>query len=300
MEKKKVKKFLKKNNGYLKWGAEKLADFLGTTPEIINEIRDHLKDDYQYYNPGSKVFKRLFFDIETSYNIGKFWSAGWNKTITPKDIIHERSVICISWKWEGEDKVHNLKWDKNQCDKTMLEKFSKIIAKADEVIGHNGDRFDIKWLRTRCLYHRIAFPTYIRSLDTLKKVRSMFNFQSNKLDYIANFLGFGHKVETGGLELWDDIILRKDEKAMEKMLEYCDHDVVLLEDVYRTISSYIKPNTHVGKHLGNGKASCPNCGSKDTMLVKNVFTPTGTLKRKMQCKCCSQDYEISNTAYLNM
>jgi uncharacterized protein YprB with RNaseH-like and TPR domain len=181
----------------------------------------------------------------------------------------------------------------------MLKEFSKVIAKADEVIGHNGDRFDIPWLRTRCLNHRIFFPTYVRSLDTLKKVRSMFNFQSNKLDYIANFLGFGHKIDTGGIELWDDIILRKDKEAMKKMIEYCDHDVVLLEDVYHAIQSYIKPCTHVGRHIGNDKASCPTCGSTNTYLVKNVFTPTGTLKRKMLCKDCTQDYEISNLAYLN-
>jgi uncharacterized protein YprB with RNaseH-like and TPR domain len=182
----------------------------------------------------------------------------------------------------------------------MLEQFTKVIEKADEVIGHNGDRFDIPWLRTRCLFHRLPFPTYIRSLDTLKKVRSMFNFQSNKLDYIASFLGFGHKVDTGGMELWDDIILRKSKKSMKKMIEYCDHDVVLLEDVHRTIKSYIKPNTHVGRHLGEGKSSCSCCGSTDTMLVKNVFTATGTLKRKMKCKDCGADYELSNTAYLNI
>jgi DNA polymerase elongation subunit (family B) len=300
MEKKKVKRFLKKRPSYLKWGAEKLADYFGTTAEVVNEIRDELKDDYKYYgSPKTQSFKRLFFDIETSYNIGKFWSSGWKKTIYPKDIIQERAVICISWKWEGKDKVYNLKWDKNQCDKKMLKEFAKVVAKADEVIGHNGDRFDIPWLRTRCLYHRIPFPTYVRSLDTLKKVRSMFNFQSNKLDYIASFLGFGHKIDTGGMELWDDIILRNDKNAMKKMIEYCDHDVVLLEDVYRTIQSYIKPCTHVGRHIGNGKGSCPTCGSADTYLVKNVFTATGTLKRKMQCKDCTQDYEISNLAYLN-
>ena len=300
MESKKIKRFLKKNPGYIKWGAQKLADFLGSTPEIINAIRDDVKDSYKYY--GSKKtqgFKRLFFDIETSYNIGKFWSAGYKKTIHPGDIIKERAVICISWKWENEDKVHNLKWDNNQCDKKMLAEFSKILAKADEVIGHNGDRFDIPWLRTRCLKHGIQFPVYVRSLDTLKKCRSMFNFQSNKLDYIASFLGFGHKVDTGGMELWDKIILNRDKEAMAKMIHYCDHDVVLLEDVYQAIQSYIKPATHVGMHLGNGKASCKTCGSTDTKLVKNVFTPAGTLKRKMKCKDCGADMEISNTAYLN-
>ena len=62
--------------------------------------------------------KRLFFDIETSFNIGWFWRAGYKQAITPEQIIHERKVICISYKWEGEDEVYNLiqkaavDWDK--------------------------------------------------------------------------------------------------------------------------------------------------------------------------------------------
>jgi DNA polymerase elongation subunit (family B) len=296
-----VREFLSRNKGYLKWGSKKLAKLLGTTPEVIKEVRDTLKGSYQFYNggdfnkPGNK-FKRLFFDIETSYNIGKFWSAGWNKTINPVDIIKERAVICVSWKWEGEDKVYNIHWDENQCDKTLLETFSKVLLEADEAIAHNGDRFDITWLRTRCLLHRVPFPTYIKTLDTLRKVKSMFNFQSNKLDYIASFLGFGHKLPTG-MQLWDRIILNRDAEALREMIEYCDHDVVLLEDVYHAIETYIKPNTHVGRHNGKGKDSCPTCGSSHTKLIKNTFTAAGTIKRHMGCDTCGTDYIISNTAY---
>ena len=49
--------------------------------------------------------KRLFYDIETSYNIVKAWRAGYNLTITPEDIIHERAIISICYKWEGEEDV---------------------------------------------------------------------------------------------------------------------------------------------------------------------------------------------------
>ncbi len=99
------------------------------------------------------------------------------------NIVKERAIICVCWKWEGEDEVHALTWDKNQDDKTLLKKFIKELNKADEIIGHNGDRFDIKWLRTRCIFHDIdMFPTY-RTIDTLKYAKSSFYFNSNKLDY---------------------------------------------------------------------------------------------------------------------
>ena len=66
--------------------------------------------------------KRLYFDIETSPNIVYSWRIGWNLTIAPHNIIDERKVICICWKWEDDDKVHYSTWDKNQCDKKALEK----------------------------------------------------------------------------------------------------------------------------------------------------------------------------------
>ena len=290
MGKKEIKEFLLNNKGYLKWGKHKLANKFNVPIEKIKEVVFEIN-----YNP--KTFKRLFFDIETSYNIGKFWRTGWNQTITPSQLIKERAVICVSYKWENDDKVYNLTWDKNQEDKKLLTEFTKILEIADEVIAHNGDRFDVKWLRTRCLIHRLPFPTYVKSLDTLKKVKSMFNFQSNKLDYIASVLGFGNKVPTGGMQLWDKIILEKDGKALEKMVNYCNHDVVLLQDVFGAIQPYIKPNTHVALHTGGEKYDCPSCGGSDIVYKKSVITSKGTIQRQMECKECTNDYIVSNVIF---
>lgn len=284
-----AKRFLKSHPGYIKWGARKLADRLGITYEDVKTIKREIKVD-------NKTFKRLFFDIETSYNVVSCWRTGWKLNIGPHNIIKERAVISISWKWHDEDKVHNLAWDENQCDKAMLIAFNEVLKEADEVIGHNGDRFDIPWLRTRCLFHRIPFTTYIKSLDTLKKVKSVFNFQSNKLDYIASFLGFGHKLPTN-LGLWDKIIQHRDPEALKEMVLYCDHDVVLLEDVYNEILPYIKPVTHRGAAEGKNSCSCPNCGGEDTKLIDNQFTALGVIKRHMLCSDCGSDFMVSNSKY---
>ena len=86
--------------------------------------------------------KRLFFDIETSPNVGFFWQSGYKLNIPYTNIIKERAIICICYKWADEDKVYSLQWDKNQDDKTMLEKFMAVANEAHELVGHNGDRFD--------------------------------------------------------------------------------------------------------------------------------------------------------------
>jgi hypothetical protein len=241
--------------------------------------------------------KRLFFDIETSPNVVYSWRIGYNLTLTPDNIIDERKIICISYKWEDSDKIYSLKWDKNQCDKQMLIDFIEQANQADELIAHNGDRFDIKWIRTRCIFHRIPmFPQY-KTLDTLKKAKNGFNFNSNKLDYIAQFLGVGAKVKHSGFDMWKKV-MKNDPEAMDEMVNYCEGDIIVLEDVYFTMQNYIKTNTHNGVINNNLKYSCPNCGSEHSELLKNNVTAMGTIKRLMECNDCDYNFEISNSSYI--
>lgn len=261
-----------------------------------NKYRLNKEQEKQLFDMDLQPVKRLFFDIETSPCIGYFWQPSYKARITYENIIEPWKVICISYKWENEDKVNSVWWDKQQNDKQLLKDFIEIANKADELVAHNGDRFDIKKVRTRCIYHRIpTFPKY-RTLDTLKKSRGNFAFPSNRLNDIGLFLGVGEKLETGGFQLWKEVMQGNDE-ALKHMVEYCEKDVLLLEDVFLTLQNYIKPNIHVGVLNGNLKASCPSCGSEDTGLLKNNFTPTGTIKRLMECNTCNHTYEISNSSY---
>lgn len=242
--------------------------------------------------------KRLFYDIETSPMVVYSWRIGYKLSLSHDNIINDWKVICISYKWEDEDKVYNLKWDKNQCDKKIIEKFVKVLDEADEIVAHNGDRFDIKKLRTRAILHRIPMKPNYRSLDTLKKAKSHLSFNSNGLNSIAKDLGVGEKLAHTGFKMWVDV-LNKDKEALKMMCDYCNVDVVVLEDVYHALQSYIKHNTNVSTHNGGLKCACPNCASEDIILNKNNFTSLGTIKREMFCKSCGYVYETSNTAYKN-
>lgn len=237
--------------------------------------------------------KRLFFDIETSPNIGLFWEAGYKKNIDYSNIIKERAIICICYKWEDSKEVGYLTWDSKQCDKKMLQKFIDIANTADEMVGHNGDRFDLAWIRTRCLFHRInMFPTYT-TIDTLKVSRNKFRFNSNKLDYIAKYLGMGEKIKTE-FGLWKAIVLHKDKAAMEKMVKYCQQDVKLLEKVYKELSIHILSKTHYGVIFGADRGSCPECGSDEIVRRCNRVTASGVKKIQYQCNTCHKYHTKSD------
>ena len=231
--------------------------------------------------------RRLFFDIEVSPNIGLFWEAGYKKNIEYNNIIKERAIICICWKWEDDKEVQFAHWDRNQSDKALLEKFIKVANQSDELIGHNGDRFDLAWIRTRCLFHKIEiFPDY-KTIDTLKISRSKFKFNSNRLNYIAGFLGIGQKIKTD-YNLWKEIVLHKDKKSLEKMIKYCQKDVKLLEDVYKKLASHITPRTHYGVIFGQDRGSCPECGSDELRITRRLVTASGLKKVQYRCATCGK------------
>jgi uncharacterized protein YprB with RNaseH-like and TPR domain len=239
-----------------------------------------------------KTPKRLFFDVETSPNIGLFWKSGYKLSIDHGNIINERAIICIAWKWSGQKTVYSLTWDAKQNDRAMLKRFAKELEKADEAVGHNGDNFDIKWVRTRCLTHGIPLsPTFVTQ-DTLKLARSKFYFNSNRLDYIADFLGYGKKKPTG-FQLWKDILLDKNKRAMKTMVDYCKHDVLLLEKVWDRFMPYVPAKSSIAEYI----SQCPECGSERTIINQRRVTAAGYKKITFVCKDCGKYHTVPQSRF---
>jgi len=180
--------------------------------------------------------KVLLFDLEVSPNLVFSWRIGSEVSLSTENIVKERSIICVAYKWLNDPKTYCIEWNKGD-DKELLQKFSKIIESADIVLGQNSDSFDVKWLRTRCLYHRIPLSPKFNQIDTLKIAKAQFKFNSNKLDYMAKFLGHGGKIKTE-YDLWKNITLNNCKASMSKMVTYCKEDVNILEKVYLDMQPY--------------------------------------------------------------
>ncbi len=236
------------------------------------------------------TLRRLFWDIETSPNVGLFFAAGYDQNINPEAIVAERKIICIGYKFAHE-KVQVLRWDREQDDKAMILKFAKVAEEADELVAHYGDRFDMPWFRTRCLLHGVVIPQY-KTIDTKAWASRNFYFNSNKLDYLSKVMGFGGKLKTD-FGMWRDILLNKDQKQLDRMCRYCGVDVIRLEQVYNKLAVYVKPKSHEGVAQGRDKWSCPRCASKQVKKNMNRISAGGTVSHQMQCKKCGGSYSIS-------
>lgn len=238
-----------------------------------------------------KRVRRLFLDIETSPNIGLFWRPGYNLNLTPENIIKERAIICAGWKWEGEKKVHVMTWDAEQSDRKLVVKLAALLHEAGEVVAHNGDRFDVRWIRGRALKHGVSISPHITTVDTLKISRKYFELNSHRLNYLGQYLGLGGKIDTGrlgGLELWKRVLIANDREALADMVRYNRRDVQLLSEVYAKLNTYFPAKTRVDSDM----RLCPSCGARSMIVRGYQYSAAGRKSARMQCKECGKYHSM--------
>ncbi len=227
-----------------------------------------------------KKIKRLFLDIETSYSVVATFSL-WPKHIPHDNILEEWYIICAAWKWEGQKRIYGATCE-GRCDKKVTAALRQAIHEADEIVYHNGRKFDYKKLNTRILLNNLKPMSKPRECDTLLQCRKHFGFTSNRLDYIGKQLKVGGKIETSN-HLWLDV-LKGSKKALKEMYKYNKRDVILLEDVYSKLRAHIDVgyNANLKKIVGLG---CPRCGSSHTQKFGYAVTKAGKYQ-KHQCQDC--------------
>lgn len=238
--------------------------------------------------------KILCLDIETSYLMTATFSL-WPKYISHDNILEDWYIICAAWKWVGQKRIYGEKCE-GKCDKKVTKALREAILKADEIVYHNGRKFDYKKINTRILMNGLPPMDKPRECDTLLQCRKHFGFTSNRLDHIGKLLNCGGKIKTSN-HLWLEV-LRGSKKALAEMFKYNKRDVELLEEVYLKIKPYIDTayNVNIGKPVGLG---CPKCGVDRAHNYGWKYTKTGKYK-KFQCQACKSIYSSGTREKLDV
>lgn len=229
--------------------------------------------------------KIILWDIETSWVKAYTWNLWPQNGIPHNNIIEDWSILCGAWKELGSDKVHAVAVSKVGDDKEVVQKLRDVLSDASIIIGHNGDKFDIKKLNARLIYHGLEPLAKIQSVDTLKEVKKIASFTSNRLDYLSKFFGGEGKLHNSP-SLWVDV-MNGNKKALKEMVIYNKVDVDVLEKVYLKLRPYMKAHPHVGVLKGEDRnCSCNKCGSKNIKKNGLRFTAAGIKKQEIKCKKC--------------
>lgn len=239
-------------------------------------------------NPVKKV-NRMFWDIETSPNIMYSWRAGYKIQLGFENIIKERAIICICWKWEGEKRIHSLTWDDGD-DREMLKAFLEEAKKADEMVAHNGDHFDMRWFRGQCAKYKLGNLPDVKTVDTCAIAKRKFYLNSYKLDYLAAIWLKERKIHTD-FNLWIRVC-EGDNKALREMVTYCKRDVELQERVWQRLAPFYNPKTHAGVVKGKKRWSCPRCASNRVKRDHIRVSAAGIKRYQFKCTECGQYYTV--------
>lgn len=236
----------------------------------------------------------ITFDTETSHSVLAEFGLRRHGMTSHDNILQDWFMFCAAWKTLGQKKVHSVSllddpkaFDQDITnDRVVVEKLHEVLSSADMLVGHNIDNFDWKVFNTRCIYHGLPPVPKIRTADTYKIARRAFRFTSNRLDYIAKFLGVGAKVETEK-GLWLKA-LAGDKKALKAMTKYCCGDVQVNEDVYLKLRPFdhMHPNLSTINDMEDTTPRCTKCNSDKLQKRGYARTNAGVFHR-YQCQNCT-------------
>lgn len=191
----------------------------------------------------------LYFDVETALmKVDMFNLYVPGKYISWKNIERHSYVICWAAAWVPDDPARRLTVHSDSVtqrealrgdDRRALQGLWNLLDRADYVVGHNSNGFDIKKSNYRFIVNGMPAPTEYKQLDTLTMARKYFKSDSNALEFWSLRLG-GEPKDDMDLDDWKRICLDGDPASLRKMERYCRGDVREGVGVYRKFKSWIE------------------------------------------------------------
>lgn len=239
--------------------------------------------------------KILSLDIETAPALAWTWGLH-DVNIGVNQIQKDGYILMWSAKWYGEKKImwdavcnHAYPGDYSTVGEREITKaIWKLVDEADFVVTHNGDHFDLKHLNEAFLIHHLPPVSTFKSIDTLREARSIGSFISKKLEYLVSKFKLGKKIDTGGFELWKEVMNGK-RSSWKKMIKYCCHDTRLEERIYKVLRPFMKTHPNLNVYRTGKRTGCSVCPS--TKVVRKGFwiSSSGLKYQRFICTSCGHN-----------
>jgi len=149
-------------------------------------------------------------------------------------------VFCYCIADEGTNKIIGSRIDKKdlngKMDKRILIQLLKDLENYHRIVTYYGTRFDIPFLRTRCLYHQLPFPEYgmVYHTDLYYVVRNKLQLHRNTQEIATRFLiGESEKTHYGQDQWLRGMV--GNEKALRYIYDHCKRDVRDLKKLYEIL-----------------------------------------------------------------
>jgi len=258
-----------------------IAHDTGTSTRMVRYVKGKLKKVLNDTN-----INILFVDVETSPMEVFVWGL-YKQQIPATNVIKDWALLSWSAKWMGVDGVMSeavtLEEAKYRSDASIMNTLWELIDRADVLVAHNANRFDVRKINARFIENGYTPPSSFSVIDTLKVAQRHFAFSSHKLNYLCGRLDIDTKMSTS-FSLWKKCI-NGDATALAYMREYNEKDVVILEELYFALRPWIKSHVNLSLFAEGDKARCANCGS-EKLDWKYFYHTTVNSYPSYRCKSC--------------
>lgn len=198
-------------------------------------------------------------------------------------------VLTFGSKFVGKGKVEVLNIldfpgkDLIAKEKNLLKAISERMLSADVWLYHFGCYYDLPFINTRLLYHKLPLlPANFAAIDTWKVARNRLKLRNNRLITISEFLGTEDEKNAIKPEQWIRA-LGGHRPSMDYIVDHNRRDVLVLEEAYTRLRPLVLD--HPNRGLVDGRGGCSVCGA--TRLHKRGFHITRTRKyQRYQCSEC--------------
>lgn len=125
-------------------------------------------------------------------------------------------------------------------DKRLMQDFIRDLCKYNIVYTYYGTKFDIPFVRSRALFHKLEFPIFgiVQHKDVYYMVKRLLKLHANRLEHATKFLGIPGKDHVEG-DIWMKARLGNPD-ALAYVLRHNRKDCITLEKLHRRLQPYDK------------------------------------------------------------
>lgn len=221
-----------------------------------------------------------FWDTEWTPAVSYTWS-GFPKYLPNNFLIEDPRLLCYGFKFAGADE-RTVVVDERVGREEMIHSLWHYLDQTDMLVSYNGQSFDTPKVNSEFMKVGLGPPSPYKEVDLYRQIRKNAKFYSGKLDFVAERLVGDRKVDTGGFQLWKDV-MAGDEEAWGKMRKYQIQDVDLLVELFEAVKPWIK----MPHPISTDATSCHNCGSISLQRRGVARTLYGVYQRFM-CNDCGK------------
>jgi len=267
------------------------ARALGISPRTLNRRLEGASNSRlnvsmaQSASTGPRV---LVWDVERSTfeHTARYYELKQrNLYLKPDKITQEWVLLGAAWGWLDDNAISvvSVHPEDPMNDYGVVKHLHSALERADVLLGHNSDAFDLKTFNTRALFHGFRPIAPKKKIDTLKIARKYFKFTSNKLSYIADYLGVDAKDASPD---WNAIIEGCPDE-IRYMRKYNKQDVKVTKEVYNKLSAWDETLDLNSFRGGVRHIVCKSCGSS-SVAARGYDRRGKTLKRRYSCNSCGR------------